>query len=324
MKDALAYNTANFGPYQYRQIRILEFPRYRAFAQSFPNTVPYSEITGFIMRKLKPDDLDMAYYVTAHELSHQWWGHQVTEAEVRGGQMFSESLSQYSALMLLRKKLTPMMVKKYLKYELDGYLRQRSNERKYENPISLEDGQGYIYYQKGTLVFYTLQDYIGEEKVNAVLKQLVNNWGFRQDRYPTTDILVDSFKAATPDSLKYLVDDMFNKIVLYDNKAISPKYKKMGGDEYEVSIPVSSVKYYADSIGNEKKAPLKDLLPIGVIGKDSHGRDSLLAIQKVWISNEKTTFKMRVKGLPVKAGIDPLNMFVDRDANDNVAEVTEE
>ena len=216
------------------------------------------------------------------------------------------------------------MVKKYLKYELDSYLRQRGNERKYENPISQEDGQGYIYYQKGTLVFYTLQDYIGEAKVNAVLKQLVNDWAFRQDRYLTTDILVDSFKVATPDSLKYLVDDMFNKIVLYDNKVLAPNFKKIAGDEYEVSIPVSSVKYYADSVGNEKKAPLKDLLPIGVIGKDKSGKDSLLSIQKVWISNEKTTFKMRVKGLPVKAGIDPLNMFVDRDTNDNVAELTEE
>lgn len=80
MKDALAYNTSHYGPYPFRQLRILEFPRYRTFAQSFPNTVPYSEIMGFIMRRNKPDDLDMAYYVTAHEIGHQWWGHQVCEA----------------------------------------------------------------------------------------------------------------------------------------------------------------------------------------------------------------------------------------------------
>ena len=43
-KDALAYcSAANFGPYQYRQFRILEFPRYEEFAHQFPNTIPYSE-----------------------------------------------------------------------------------------------------------------------------------------------------------------------------------------------------------------------------------------------------------------------------------------
>jgi ABC-type Na+ transport system ATPase subunit NatA len=35
--------TANFGPYQFRQVRILEFPRYETFAMSLPNTIPYSE-----------------------------------------------------------------------------------------------------------------------------------------------------------------------------------------------------------------------------------------------------------------------------------------
>ena len=43
VKDSLAYFTQNFGPYQHRQVRILEFPRYATFAQSFPNTIPYSE-----------------------------------------------------------------------------------------------------------------------------------------------------------------------------------------------------------------------------------------------------------------------------------------
>ncbi|MEM1435602.1 MAG: ABC transporter permease subunit, partial [Pseudomonadota bacterium] len=40
--DSLAYFSAAFGPYQHRQFRILEFPGYRSFAQSFPNTIPYS------------------------------------------------------------------------------------------------------------------------------------------------------------------------------------------------------------------------------------------------------------------------------------------
>ena len=39
-RAGLAYYEANYSPYQFKQYRILEFPRYRSFAQSFPNTVP--------------------------------------------------------------------------------------------------------------------------------------------------------------------------------------------------------------------------------------------------------------------------------------------
>ena len=45
-------------PYQYRQYRILEFPRYAGFAQAFPNTIPFSEGIGFLMRNEGGDDDD--------------------------------------------------------------------------------------------------------------------------------------------------------------------------------------------------------------------------------------------------------------------------
>ena len=51
----LDYFQSHFSPYHQKQYRIMEFPRYRNFAQSFPNTVPFSEGIGFITRVLKPD-----------------------------------------------------------------------------------------------------------------------------------------------------------------------------------------------------------------------------------------------------------------------------
>ena len=86
VKDSLAYFSAAFGPYQYRQFRIIEFPRYEIFAQAFPNTIPYSEAIGFIAR-VRPDDpkdIDYPYYVTAHEVAHQWWAHQVDRRQRPG------------------------------------------------------------------------------------------------------------------------------------------------------------------------------------------------------------------------------------------------
>ena len=45
-KAGLAYYEKNFSPFQFRQYRILEFPRYRTFAQSFPNTIPFLKESG--------------------------------------------------------------------------------------------------------------------------------------------------------------------------------------------------------------------------------------------------------------------------------------
>ena len=86
MKHSISYYEEHFSPYQFRQMRIMEFPRYSTFAQSFANTVPYSEGIGFIL-KPDEDDVDMNYYVTAHEMAHQWWGHQVIPANVQGAAM---------------------------------------------------------------------------------------------------------------------------------------------------------------------------------------------------------------------------------------------
>ena len=49
LEFGLDYDQANFSPYQFYQVRILEFPDYSEFAESFANTIPYSEGIGFII-----------------------------------------------------------------------------------------------------------------------------------------------------------------------------------------------------------------------------------------------------------------------------------
>jgi len=72
--DSIDYFSAEFGPYQHKQMRIIEFPGYESFAQSFANTVPYSEQIGFITDNRDSTKIDVPYYVMAHEVAHQWWG----------------------------------------------------------------------------------------------------------------------------------------------------------------------------------------------------------------------------------------------------------
>ena len=87
--------------------------------------------------------------------------------------MLSETLAQYSALMVMKHMYGPDMIRKFLKYELDSYLRGPRRRRVEEQPLERVEDQPYIHYRKGSLVMYRLQDEIGEDAVNRALRQLL-------------------------------------------------------------------------------------------------------------------------------------------------------
>ncbi|MGZ5130731.1 MAG: M1 family aminopeptidase [Caldimonas sp.] len=320
VKDALAYCSANFGPFQYRQFRIVEFPRYASFAQSFPNTIPFSEAIGFIAR-VRPDDpkdIDYPYYVTAHEAAHQWWGHQVISGDVQGGSMLVESMAQYSALMVMKHKFGAAKMRRFLSYELNNYLRGRAFEQKKELPLSRVENQPYIHYNKGSLVFYALQDYIGEDRLNQAIRAFRDAHAFKGPPYPSSSELIARIREVTPPELQYVIDDLFEKIVVYDNRAVSATMKPLAGGRWEVTMKVVAKKRVADALGKESDVALDDLIDVGVI--DAKG--DAIAVERKRITGEESTFTMTVDKLPVKAGIDPLNKLIDRRPSDNAIVVS--
>ncbi|HMK06609.1 MAG TPA: M1 family aminopeptidase, partial [Flavobacterium sp.] len=175
MQKSLQYYTANFGPYRHKQCRIIEFPRYATFAQAFPGTMPYSEGIGFItdLRDVTKDDIDMVFYVVAHEMGHQYWAHQICGANMQGSEMMSEGFAQYSALMVMEKEYGKDKMKKFLKYEMDDYLDGRSSDTDGENPLMKTENQQYIHYNKASVVMYYLKEMIGEKNVNQAMKNLI-------------------------------------------------------------------------------------------------------------------------------------------------------
>jgi hypothetical protein len=325
-KAGLAYYEKNFSPFQFTQFRVMEYPRYRNFAQSFPNTVPYTE-PGFLGRVVDPQqDIDRTYFVTAHELAHQWWGHQLIGGAVAGSNMMSESLAEYSALRIAEHKYGDSQMHKFLKHELDGYLRGRAGEAHKEPPIVLVQREAYVWYQKGSLVLYGLADYIGEDKLNLALHNLLMQYRYanatdNQDiPYPDTRQFVQALRAQTPPEYQYYITDAFENIVLYDNKALSATYAPAGDGKYKVTLTVQAKKLKSDGSGNETPMPMADYIDIGVFsGKKDH--EKTLYLEKKKITEEKQTFEIVVNELPTRAGIDPVNKLIDRIADDNTIDV---
>jgi hypothetical protein len=319
-KAGLDYYTHNYGPYQFDQYRIIEFPRYRAFAQSFPNTVPYSEEIGFISRLARPEDIDLPWFVTAHELAHQWWGHQLVGGYEKGSNMMSESLAEYSALRVMQHKYGDDHMRLFLKHELDGYLRGRAGEVRHEPPLVLVQSEGYVWYQKGSLVFYALSDAIGEDKLNAALREFLDKWKFTGPPYPDTRDLVESLRKQTPPDLQYMITDMFENITLYDNKAVSAKVQPTADHKYKVTLVVDARKMRANGDGAETQIPIHDLIEVGVF-KGKKDSEQALHTEKVWITQPRTTLTFIVNEPPTRAAIDPYSKLIDRNPEDNWADV---
>jgi ABC-2 type transport system permease protein len=326
-KSGLNYFQTNFSPYQFQQFRIMEFPRYRSFAQSFSNTVPYSEGIGFIQRILKKNDIDFTYFVTAHELAHQWWGHQLIGANVQGSNMMSETLAEYSALMVMKQKYGRDKMHRFLRHELDAYLRGRSGEVRHEPPLALVQREPYVWYQKGGQIMYTLADYIGEDKVNVALRNFLMQYRYanatseRTTPYPDTRQFVAALRAQTPPELQYLIDDGFDSIVLYDNKAVSATVTPTADHKFKVHLVVQARKVRADGNGNESPMALNDYIEIGVF-KGKKDEEEPLYLKKEKLTEEQNNFEIVVDQQPTRAGIDPYNKLIDRVADDNMIDVT--
>jgi len=325
-KAGLDYYQANFSPYQYGQFRIMEFPRYRSFAQSFSNTVPYSEGIGFIQRMVKKNDIDFTYFITAHELGHQWWGHQLIGGNVQGSNMMSETLAEYSALMVMKKKYGADNMHRFLRHELDQYLRGRAGEVRHEPPLALVQREPYVWYQKGGQIMYTLADYIGEDKVNLALHNFLMQYRYanattaQAEPYPDTRQLVEALRAQTPPELQYLITDGYDSIVLYDNKALTATYVPTADHKYKVTLAVQARKVKADGNGNETPMPLNDYIEIGVF-KGKKDEEQPLYLKKEKFTQEQNTFEIVVDEMPTRAGIDPYNKLIDRIADDNLIDV---
>tara|TARA_R110002072_G_scaffold104540_1_gene228984 strand:- start:952 stop:4515 length:3564 start_codon:yes stop_codon:yes gene_type:complete len=320
-KDSLDYFSKNFSPYQYRQFRILEFPRFQGrFAQSFPNTIPFSESIGFTADLRDKTNIDYVYYVTAHELAHQWWAHQVLGADVQGSTMIVETLAQYSALMVMEQKYGAAQMQKFLSFELDSYLRGRGSEIIEELPLYRVENQAYIHYRKGSVVFYALKDLIGESAINDALATFLEQYAFKDAPYPTTRELLTLIRDRADPQYADTITDMFEKIVLFDVKVNDADVIELDDGGFEVSFDVSSIKFEADGEGFETEVAISDWVDIGVLGEKVGDAEvpEILHLEKVKLTSGASNYTLRVDQKPVSVGIDPLNKLVDRNPDDNI------
>lgn len=326
MKTSLDYYQANFSPYQFDYLRFIEFPAYGNFAQAFAGTMPWSENLFFISDYRDPEKIDMVTYVGAHEIGHQWWAHQVIGADQEGMTLTSETLAQYSALRVMKQLYGEDQIRKFLSYELNSYLRDRGGQPLEERPmVRVEGSQGYIHYRKGSLVMYRLAEEIGEDRVNAALRQLLAEYGGKGAPYPTAWTLYELLKAQAPREKWPLLDDLFKNITLYDIKVTDARVTARKDGKYDVTFTVDAKKLYATGKGKETPSPMNEMIDVGVFtrqpGKKGFDKTSIQVLERRAIRTGKQTLTYTVARKPVWVGADPYNILIDRNADDNLFKI---
>jgi ABC-type transport system involved in multi-copper enzyme maturation permease subunit len=326
MGTALDYYRANFGPYQFNYARIIEFPGYSSFAQAFAGTMPYSETIGFNANTTDPEKIDFTTYVVSHEMAHQYWAHQVVGAGMQGGTSMSETLAQYSALMVMKHLYGPDKIRRFLKYELDNYLRDRADEAVEEVPLERVENQGYIHYRKGAVAMYLLQERLGEDAVNRALSRFLAKWRFKGPPYPRSlDLVAEYRKEAKTPEQQQLITDLFEKITLYDLKVADATTRK-DATGWTTTLTVKADKFYASGKGVETRTKLAEPIEIGLFtarpGLGAFSAKEVQVIERRPIVNGTQTIVIHSKAKPAFAGVDPYNFYIDRNSDDNVKEVT--
>lgn len=328
LKSTLAYCEAHFGPYQHEQVRIIEYSRKVGdFAQSFANTIPMSE-RSFIMDidESNSEALNLSFLGASHELAHQWWGHQVIPADVEGSRMITESLAEYVSLCMLEQAYGQEKGMLFRKKALDIYLKKRVED---EDEKSLMRNSGldkpYIPYQKGSMAFYALRDFLGEEHLNHALRTYLERVKFQEAPYTTSSELVAHLRHAVPDTLTYLIHDLFENVILYNNKLDQFSTVRLENGNYEVSIEFSvtkfqdqgGIKVYTDKGGQTlthqeggeelRSLPLRDYVEIGIFSQTGEN----LYLKKHLVTQIKNKVSIVVDQKPEKVALDPLVKLLD-------------
>lgn len=314
---ALDYGTRAFGPSGLHDLRLVETPRGAGAAQTFPGMIALPESGAFIAR-VDPgsrSEIDYPFYMGAYGAARQWWGEQLAASTAPGGALLADGLAEYTALMAVRRSLGATAMRRYLRQDLHAYLMGRATATGRELPLLRANDEVWLAQRKGGLALYLLQDQLGEARVNAVLRDLLRRHG-GQATAPDAAALVESLRAVAPPDKAYLVHDLFEAIVLYENRADSASARRRADGKYEVTLRASAAKLRAGG-PVEQEMPLADSIEFGVDDRDGNP----LVRERRLVRTREQVLSFVVDVQPGRAGIDPDHKLIDKKPTDNMLPV---
>ncbi len=300
------------GPYPHRQLKIVSAPDPGMGATAFPGLITVRDGLAAMRPDEDPRDVDFAFAVMAHEVAHQWWGHRLVPALVEGAPLLTESLAWYSAMDVVEATLGPDHLRR-----LVGVLRQAYLAPRPESGVPLLRAVDHFdAYRKGPFAMVALREYVGAERVDTALRRLLVEYGGGPPLATSLD-LYRELRAVTPDSLRYLLTDLFERNTFWELATDEATAEPTGTGAWRVTLDVSARKVAVDSVGVVTEVPMDDLVEVGVLAADGG------ELYRQWhrVRSGEQTVTVTVPSEPARAGIDPRRLLIDPEGDDNTTDV---
>lgn len=314
LEKSLEYHTVHYGPYPLDELKLVEYAGSGALT-SFPGMITFPESFALMNPERDYRAFDLPFAAIAHEVAHQWWGNQLIPAQVEGAALLTESLAWYSAMGVVNDTFGDTHLNNLLSVMHESYLTPRS---KADVPL-IRSYDRFLRYRKGPFAMHTLRKYIGEERVNDALQQLMKKYAQVGSTLPVSLDLYHELDQVTPDSLTLLLHDLFIENTYWDIKTNSVTPDSLPDGSWQVIIQYSVTKIKVDSAGIETSLPVNDYLEVGVFSDDLN--EPVLYRKMHRVQSGEQTITVQVNRKPSYAGVDSYALMIDVNAADNTKPV---
>ncbi|UZR98317.1 ABC transporter permease/M1 family aminopeptidase [Chondrinema litorale] len=322
-KHSLDSLSSYFTPYPYNHLRIVEIPDYRGAATSYPGVIFISE--DFFLKDVSSINTQQPDYIYAsmlHEISHQWWGGMVEPADF-AYKTLTETLAQHNELMLMEEKYGRVVLRGFLKNELESYLTGRAYANEPESSLMRPSLQSYLVYNKGTIVMNGIQQLVGKNKMIAALKKYAEKYSYPNLKSTTNDLLNELIKdISTKDAA--LISEWMSEIVLYDFRIDSVNVKQISVNDFEVTVFTNSQKWHQTQSGKQAEN-FNEKIEIGFFNQhpDFATSEDVVSLQEVDFHEGEQTLIFHFESLPEYVVIDPFFTRVETSIKNNLIKIPE-
>ena len=299
-----------FFPFPWKELKVSEFAAHASYAQGLPTNITFSEGIGFLAKS--DPRTRVAFFVTAHEAAHQWWGNLLVPGKGPGGNILSEGMAHFSTILLLEEE-------RGLRERIEfcrriestyGWQRRVNSEKPMVKTIGSRSGDGTVTYDKGGWVFWMLLNHMGRDNALAGLQAFIRKYHHNPD-HPVLQDFVQTMREFAPDRDAYdaFTRQWFFEVVVPEYNLIDPKQTDLGDGKWEVTVEVKNkgtgrmpVEVCASKGKRfpDEDQPEKD---DGKSSKDEEYQDARVVLDLV--AGESKTATIRCNFKPARVLVDP-------------------
>jgi hypothetical protein len=253
-------------------------------------------------------------------MAHEWG---VPYAVAEGAPLLSESFAWYAAMGVVEKTYGREHLER-----LRRFFRQPSPIPPIRQSVPLLRAMDpYAAYRKGPFALYALSEYMGRERVDLAWRRLIEKHRAGAPPLATSLGLYRELQVATPDSLRYLLHDLFAANTFWELETERATARRTAAGAWRVTLRVKVRKVTVDPAGKETEVPMDEWIQVGVFapsGRQGPDFGETLYLRGHRIRSGRQTITVTVPKKPSDAGIDPYLLLIDLERFDNVEEVEAE